>query len=212
MLSCARWCSMAGILCVQDCSGHSRRSLARRQATDVLPNRRSDCSTMPPRDDQQASCRRRQTAAATRGCESRAPEGASPVLLPAHSGYPGPRMMGDYLGSRVIRGRRLGARIFLAQRRVGLLSYPGQFRDALAAIDEHHREIADHAARVMTTTPLLDRTQPQRQHFVSPTLSATCATSALPACDTKPAPSDVTSTVTGRPSCITIKVNPPSSD
>ena len=66
---------MAGILCVQDCSGHSCRSLARRQATDVLPNRRSDCSTMPPRDDQQASCRRRQTAAATRGCESRAPEG-----------------------------------------------------------------------------------------------------------------------------------------
>src|SRR5450755_4707927 len=43
--------------------------------------------------------------------------------------------------------------------------------------------------------------------FVSPTLSATCATSAVPARDTKPAPSDVTSAVTGRPSRITFKVN-----
>ena len=42
---------------------------------------------------------------------------------------------------------------------------------------------------------------------VSPSLSATCASSALPACDTKPAPSAVTSTVTGRPSRITFKVN-----
>jgi transposase len=42
---------------------------------------------------------------------------------------------------------------------------------------------------------------------VSPTLSAICATSAVPAWDTKPAPSDVTSTVTGRPSRITFKVN-----
>src|SRR5450755_548589 len=43
--------------------------------------------------------------------------------------------------------------------------------------------------------------------FVCPTLSATCATSAVPARDTKPAPSDVTSAVTGRPSRITFKVN-----
>ena len=42
---------------------------------------------------------------------------------------------------------------------------------------------------------------------VSPTLSATCANNAVPACDTKPAPSAVTSTVTGRPSRITFKVN-----
>src|SRR5665213_4327540 len=42
---------------------------------------------------------------------------------------------------------------------------------------------------------------------VSPRLSATCATSAVPACETKPAPSDVTSTVTARPSRITFKVN-----
>jgi Transposase, Mutator family len=41
---------------------------------------------------------------------------------------------------------------------------------------------------------------------VSPSLSATCPSSALPACDTNPAPSAVTSTVTQRPSRITLKV------
>jgi hypothetical protein len=46
---------------------------------------------------------------------------------------------------------------------------------------------------------------------VSPSLSATCANNALPACETKPAPSAETSTVTGRPSRITFKVNPQSS-
>ena len=47
---------------------------------------------------------------------------------------------------------------------------------------------------------------------VSPSQSATCASSALPACDTKPAPSAVTSTVTRRPSRITFKVNLPKLD
>jgi hypothetical protein len=42
---------------------------------------------------------------------------------------------------------------------------------------------------------------------VSPTLSATWPSSALPACETRPAPSAVTSTVTERPSRITLKVN-----
>ena len=39
-------------------------------------------------------------------------------------------------------------------------------------------------------------------------MSATSESSALPACDTNPAPSAVTSTVTNRPSRITRKVNP----
>ena len=47
--------------------------------------------------------------------------------------------------------------------------------------------------------------------LVSPTLSAISPSSALPACDTKPAPSAVTSTVTWRPSRITLKAKPPSS-
>ena len=40
-----------------------------------------------------------------------------------------------------------------------LLPDRAEVRDALAAVGEHHREIADHPARIMTTTPLLDRRQ-----------------------------------------------------
>src|SRR4051794_18602489 len=46
---------------------------------------------------------------------------------------------------------------------------------------------------------------------VSPVFSATPTSNALPACDTKPSPSDVTSTVKRRPSRITFKVTLPSS-
>lgn len=46
---------------------------------------------------------------------------------------------------------------------------------------------------------------------VSPTLSATRLINAVPARDTKPAPSAVTSTFTRRPSRITFKVNPQTS-
>ena len=49
-----------------------------------------------------------------------------------------------------------------------LLTDRAEIRDALAAVDEHHREIADHPARVMTATPLLDRPQPPRQHLREP--------------------------------------------
>src|ERR1039458_537456 len=88
-----------------------------------------------------------------------------------------------------------------------LLTDSTEVRDAFAAVGQHHREVADHPARVMTATPLLDPSQPRRQRRGDPTLSAPWAISALPARETKPAPSDVTSTVTGRPSRITVKVN-----
>src|SRR5918994_1380857 len=55
----------------------------------------------------------------------------------------------------------------------------------------------------------LDATCPNSAR-VSPTLSATRASSALPACDTRPAPSGVTSTVIWRPSCVTFTVILPS--
>ena len=41
---------------------------------------------------------------------------------------------------------------------------------ALTSVGQHHREIADHPARVMTATPLLDRSQPQRQRLREPDL------------------------------------------
>ena len=82
-----------------------------------------------------------------------------------------------------------------------------EVRHALPAVGEHHRQVADHPARIMTTPPLLQAGQAQRQRPSEPNLSATCASSAVPACETRPAPSDVTSTVTERPSRITLKVN-----
>jgi hypothetical protein len=44
-----------------------------------------------------------------------------------------------------------------------LLTNGTEVRHALAAVGQHHREIADYPARVMPATPLLDRCQPQRQ-------------------------------------------------
>src|SRR5450755_875667 len=51
-----------------------------------------------------------------------------------------------------------------------LLSDRAEVRDALAAVDQHHRQIADHPARVMTTTPPFDRSQPRRQRRGEPHL------------------------------------------
>jgi hypothetical protein len=51
-----------------------------------------------------------------------------------------------------------------------LLTDRAEVRDTFAAVGEHHREIADHPARVMTATPLLDRRQPQRQRLREPDL------------------------------------------
>ena len=51
-----------------------------------------------------------------------------------------------------------------------LLTNPAEIRDALAAVREHHGEIADHPARIMTTPPLLDPRQPHRQRAGEPDL------------------------------------------
>ena len=61
----------------------------------------------------------------------------------------------------------------------------------------------------MTTPSPLDCGQTNRQRAREPHLVATCPSSAVPACDTNPAPSAVSSTVTKRPSRITLKVKPP---
>jgi hypothetical protein len=60
----------------------------------------------------------------------------------------------DHPKRRRVRRDRPKQRVLLPDRT--------EIGDALAAVDEHHREIADHPARVMTATPLLDRRQPQR--------------------------------------------------
>jgi hypothetical protein len=65
--------------------------------------------------------------------------------------------------------KRCGVRRDRPEQRV-LLTDRAQIGDALDAIDEHHREIADHPARVMTAASLLDRTQPQRQRLREPNL------------------------------------------
>ena len=93
-----------------------------------------------------------------------------------------------------------------------LLADRTEVSDALAAVGEHHREITDHPARVMATTPLLDRPQPDRQRPREPDRVGDLAQQRAPACETSPAPSDVTSTVTHRPSRITRKVNPQARD
>ena len=51
-----------------------------------------------------------------------------------------------------------------------LLTDRTEVRHALATIGHHHHEIANHPARVMTATPLLDRSQPQRQRLREPHL------------------------------------------
>ena len=51
-----------------------------------------------------------------------------------------------------------------------LIAHRAEIRHALAAVGEHHRQITDHPARVMTATALLDRGQPQRQRLRQPQL------------------------------------------
>ena len=118
-----------------------------------------------------------------------------------------PRLGGDPVDQpkrRRVRRDRPEQRLLIAHR--------AQVRQAVAAIGEHHRQIPDHPARVMPAAPL-DAPPPARTTAprVSPTRSATSASNAAPACDTKPSPSAVTSTVNRRPSRCTLKVNLPSS-
>ena len=52
-----------------------------------------------------------------------------------------------------------------------LLPDRAEIRDALAAVGQHHREIDDHPAGIMTTTPLLDPRQPARHSAREPELA-----------------------------------------
>ena len=96
------------------------------------------------------------------------------------------------------RPKRGRVRRHPAEQRV-LLPDRSEVSDARAAIGKRRCQVGDHPAGIMTTTPLLDHPQVRRQRAREPSLSATWATSALPGCDTRPAPSAVTSTVTERP-------------
>jgi hypothetical protein len=62
---------------------------------------------------------------------------------------------------------RRRVRRHLPEQRI-LLTDRTQIRDALAAVDQHHRQVPDHPARVMTTTPLLDPRKPPRQRAREP--------------------------------------------
>lgn len=83
-----------------------------------------------------------------------------------------------------------------------------------ARSDTHSPPSASITARSLITTPgscprrrRLHPASPPESACVSPSLSATPASSALPTCDTSPVPSVVTSTITDRPSRVTLKVN-----
>jgi hypothetical protein len=58
--------------------------------------------------------------------------------------------------------KRRGVRRDCAEQRL-LVAHGTEIGNALTAVGEHHRQIADHAARIMATTPLLDRDKAQRQ-------------------------------------------------
>ena len=91
-----------------------------------------------------------------------------------------------------------------------LIAHRRQIRQIVAAVGEHDREITDHAPGVMTAAAPAQRTQRADNARVKPVRSATPTSNALPACETEPAPSDVTLTVKRRASHITCKVIPPS--
>jgi hypothetical protein len=76
-----------------------------------------------------------------------------------------------------VRRHRAEQRVLIAQR-------PKVSR--ATAVGKHHREIADHTARIMPGPTLLEIRQAHRQRSVSPLLSATWANNALRACDTSP--------------------------
>ncbi len=65
--------------------------------------------------------------------------------------------------------KRRGVRRHRPEQRV-LLTNRTEIGYALAAIDQHHREITDHPARIMTTTPLLQASQPPRKRHREPHL------------------------------------------
>ena len=91
-----------------------------------------------------------------------------------------------------------------------LIADRSQVRQTVTAVGEHHRQITDHPATVMTagTQPRLADRDVQRPR--QPDLSATCASNALPACETNPSPSALTFTMIWRPACVTFIVILPS--
>jgi hypothetical protein len=81
--------------------------------------------------------------------------------------------------------------------------------DALAAVGQHHRQIADHPAGIRSTTPLLDSRQSQRQRLREPELVGHLGEQRAARARDQARSVRVTSTVTGRPSRVTFKGEPP---
>ena len=108
----------------------------------------------------------------------------------------------DHPKRRRRRGHVPEQRLLLAQR--------AEVGQAVAAVGEHHREIADDTADVMATAAPTQTAELDRQRTRQAGLIATRASSALPACETNPSPSGVTSTVKRRPARVTFKVILPS--
>jgi hypothetical protein len=87
-----------------------------------------------------------------------------------------------------------------------LITHRTQVGEAVSAVGEHHR----HAARVVPGVALVQARQAHRQRPRQSALVGNLRQQRAAACDTSPSPSDVTSTVTLRPSRCTFKVILPS--
>ena len=74
-------------------------------------------------------------------------------------------------GDPIDRPKRRRVRSHRPEQRL-LVTHRTKIRDALAAISEHHRQIPDNPARIMTTTTLLQDRQPKRQRAREPELVA----------------------------------------
>ena len=89
--------------------------------------------------------------------------------------------------------RRRNRRNVPEQRR--LTGQHREVRDAPSAVGDHHRQIAENPAGIVTGTPLPGARQRGAEPSPSPSRCATSASNAVPARDDKPLPSAPTSTV-----------------
>ncbi len=105
------------------------------------------------------------------------------------------------------KGGRVGSD--RAEQRL-LLAHGAQVGQAVAAVGQHHRQVAHDAARIVPAAPLAHRRQTLRQRRRQAEPVGRLGQQPAPACDTSPSPSDATSTVKRRPSRCTLKVILPS--
>jgi hypothetical protein len=86
-----------------------------------------------------------------------------------------PRVRGTQLLQELLGGdpvddpERGRVRRHLPEQRL-LIAHRAEIRHALPAVRQHHCQIPDHPPRIMPTTPLLERSQPQRQRPREPQL------------------------------------------